>query len=56
MNYEIDKPVSVNKIVELRNSVGWSGMKDCYNGVLMTSYFHIACYDSDMLMETYKCD
>ncbi len=50
MNYELNKPISVNEIVELRNSVGWNGMKECYNNVLMTSYFHIACYDGNMLI------
>lgn len=50
MNYEFNQPVSVDKIVELRNSVGWNGMKDCYNNVLMTSYFHVACYDDEKLI------
>lgn len=48
--YESNKPVAANKIADLRKSVGWNGMLSEYNNPLLTSYFHIACYDNDLLI------
>lgn len=50
MEYEFNRSVSADKIAALRSSVGWNRMKECYNNVLATSYFHIACYDGEKLI------
>lgn len=42
--------VSANAIADLRQSVGWNRMEGCYRSSLMTSYYHIAVYDSDALI------
>ncbi|MDD4412981.1 MAG: GNAT family N-acetyltransferase [Oscillospiraceae bacterium] len=48
--YYENRQVSANQIAELRRSVGWPGMEECYNNPLMTSYYHIACYNKDRLV------
>ena len=50
ITYIENKPISPKDIVNLRLSVGWNGMEECYNNPLMTSYYHIACYDDDKLI------
>lgn len=48
--YIENKPASAKDIAELRRSDGWNGMEDCYKNPLMTSYYHIACYDEQKLI------
>jgi len=48
--YVENEPVSTKAIVDLRRSVGWNGMETGYNNPLMTSFFHVACYDGDKLI------
>jgi len=48
--YIANKPTSAKAIGDLRQSVGWNKMEDCYKNPLMTSYFHIACYDGEKLI------
>jgi ribosomal protein S18 acetylase RimI-like enzyme len=48
--YKENTSVSADKIAKLRNSVGWNGMESCYSDPRMNSYYHIACYDDDMLI------
>ncbi|MHB1153302.1 MAG: GNAT family N-acetyltransferase [Eubacteriales bacterium] len=50
MTYIENQPLSAKAIAGLRRSVGWNGMEDSYNNPLMTSYYHIACYDGDRLI------
>ena len=50
LTYHENTHVSAKQIAELRRSVGWPGMESCYTNPLMTSYFHIACYDDDRLV------
>jgi ribosomal protein S18 acetylase RimI-like enzyme len=50
MNYFENQPISTKVIADLRRSVGWSGMEECYNNPLLTSFYHIACYDGDRLI------
>ena len=50
MEYKYNTTVNAKQIADLRQSVGWNRMEDCYENPLMTSYFHIACYDNDMLI------
>ena len=50
MQYIENQTTSAKAIGDLRRSVGWPGMDDYYNNPLMTSYFHIACYDDDRLI------
>lgn len=49
MTYSENQPVSAKAIAGLRRSVGWNGMEVSYNNPLMNSYYHIACYDGDIL-------
>jgi len=50
ITYIENQPVSAKAISDLRELVGWNRMEDCYKNPLMTSYFHIACYDGDKLI------
>jgi GNAT superfamily N-acetyltransferase len=50
LTYQENSQVSSKQIAALRRSVGWNGMGSCYNNPLMTSYYHIACYDGDRLV------
>lgn len=50
MEYKENTSVSAKQIADLRESVGWNGMEDCYKNELMTSYFHVACFDNDKLI------
>ena len=37
-------------MADLRESVGWNRMEKEYGNPLMTSFFHIAVYDGDLLV------
>lgn len=50
ITYIENKSTSAKAIADLRQSVGWNRMEDCYKNPLMTSYFHIACYDGEKLI------
>jgi len=50
MIYVENQPTSAKAIADLRRSVGWNGMEDCYKNPMMTSYYHIACYDAYRLI------
>lgn len=48
--YVENKPTSAKAISDLRQSVGWNRMEECYKSPTLTSYFHIACYDDKNLI------
>ncbi len=50
LTYIENKSTSTKAIADLRRSVGWNGMEECYKNPLMNSYFHIACYDGVTLV------
>lgn len=50
LTYIENKPATARAIADLRRSVGWNGMEECYKNPLMNSYCHIACYDDDTLV------
>lgn len=50
ITYIDNKPTSAKAIADLRESVGWNRMEAVYSDPLMTSFFHIAAYDSDKLI------
>lgn len=50
MNYIENQPVSAKALADLRESVGWNRMEKAYNNPILTSYFHIAVYDNDLLV------
>lgn len=50
MRYEFSPQVSPREISELRNSVGWGGMEECYKDSLKGSYFYICCYEENKLI------
>lgn len=45
MKFEFSPKVPPQEISELRNSVGWNGMEECYKNSLKSSYFYICYYD-----------
>lgn len=55
MTYMENTQVSANAIADLRQSVGWNRMESCYTSPLLTSYYHIAVYDSDALIAYIDC-
>ena len=50
MKYEFSPQVSPKEVSELRNSVGWNGMEQCYKISLNKSYFYICCFDDNKLI------
>ncbi|MCL2775985.1 MAG: GNAT family N-acetyltransferase [Oscillospiraceae bacterium] len=50
IHYIENEPTSVKAIADLRRSVGWNGVEDLLNNPLITSYYHIACYDGGKLV------
>ena len=50
INYKISCPVDSKQIADLRRSVGWNGMEDCYNLSLHNSYFYLCCFDGEKLI------
>lgn len=50
MRYEFSAPVSPQEISELRKSVGWNGMEECYKESLKRSYFYICCFEENKLI------
>jgi ribosomal protein S18 acetylase RimI-like enzyme len=50
IHYIENEPTSIKAIADLRRSVGWNGAEELLNNPLMTSYYHIACYDGDKLV------
>jgi len=48
--YRENTSVSAKQIANLRESVGWNRMESCYKNPLMTSFYHIACYDDEQLV------
>lgn len=50
ITYAENKITSAKAIADLREAVGWNRMENVYNDPDMTSYYHIACYDGDILI------
>jgi len=48
--YKINSPILSSAIADIRQCVGWNRMIQCYENPLMTSYLHIACYDTKNLI------
>lgn len=55
MIYQENDPVSAAALADLRESVGWNRMEECYKDPLMTSYCHIAAYEQDCLIGYIDC-
>ncbi len=50
MTYIENKPVDAKAIADLRQTLGWNRMEDCYKNERMNSYFHIGAFDGDQLV------
>jgi GNAT superfamily N-acetyltransferase len=50
MDYKENFHVSAMQIADLRHSVGWNRMQECYESELIISFFHIACYEGAELI------
>ena len=48
--YQENAWISAKQVAGLRRSVGWNGMESCYANPVMSSYYHIACYDGEKLV------
>lgn len=55
MKYEYNESISASALADLRHSVGWNRMENEYKNPLLTSYYHIAVYESDMLIAYIDC-
>ena len=55
MTYIFNKPVSVKALADLRESVGWNRMESEYKNPLLTSYYHIAVYEKEVLIGYIDC-
>lgn len=50
MRYEFSPQVSAQEISNLRESIGWNSMEECYKTSLNKSYFYICCYEENKLI------
>ena len=50
LSYEINGHVEPGQIAELRQAVGWNGMRASYEKSLKNSYCYIVCYDGEQLV------
>ena len=55
MIYICNKTVPAKDLVDLRESVGWSRMEHEYKNPLLTSYYHIAVYEKELLIGYIDC-
>lgn len=55
MIYQENTPVSSVALGDLRESVGWNRMENCYNDKRLISFYHIAVYDEDRLVGYIDC-
>ena len=55
MIYAYNETVSAKELADLRESVGWSRMEREYKNPLLTSYYHIAVYEKELLIGYIDC-
>ena len=55
MIYICNETVSVNDLADLRESVGWNRMENEYKNPLLTSCYHIAVYEKEVLIGYIDC-
>ena len=55
MIYVCNEAVSVKELADLRESVGWNRMEKEYKNPLLTSYYHIAVYEKEVLIGYIEC-
>ena len=55
MIYVCNEAVSVKELADLRESVGWNRMEKEYKNPLLTSYYHIAVYEKEVLIGYIDC-
>lgn len=55
MRFEENGSISPTSLADLRESVGWNRMENCYQNTKITSYFHIAVYDGNLLIGFIDC-
>ncbi len=55
MIYICNETVPVKNLADLRESVGWSRMEHEYRNPSLTSYYHIAVYEKELLIGYIDC-
>ena len=55
MIYVCNEAVSVKELADLRESIGWNRMENEYKNPLLTSYYHIAVYEKEVLIGYIEC-
>lgn len=55
MIYVCNEAVSVKELSDLRESIGWNRMENEYKNPLLTSYYHIAVYEKEVLIGYIDC-
>ena len=55
MIYICNETVPVKDLTDLRESVGWNRMEHEYKNPLLTSYYHIAVYEEELLIGYIDC-
>ena len=55
MIYVCNVAVSVKELADLRESIGWNRMENEYKNPLLTSYYHIAVYEKEVLIGYIDC-
>jgi len=55
MIYVCNEAVSVKELADLRESIGWNRMENEYKNPLLTSYYHVAVYEKEVLIGYIDC-
>ena len=55
MIYVCNEAVSVKELADLRESIGWNRMENEYKNPLLTSYYHIAVYEKEVIIGYIDC-
>ena len=55
MVYAYNQPVSARALSDLREAVGWNRMEKEYGDPHLSSYYHIAVYNKDVLIGYVDC-
>ena len=55
MTYKFNEAVSAKALADLREDICWNRMENEYENPLLTSYYHIAVYETDLLIGYVDC-
>lgn len=55
MIFRYNEKIPAKALADLRESVGWNRMESAYRNPIMTSFYHIAVYENEILIGYIDC-